>query len=104
MVFYAFIPEIFTMSSKDKISDKAIVSTLPKKGDFEAWVVNTVKVKMLIKLEGLLEDQGKDNARRLFLVPIFTIDEMVKRVKESAPEMKTFFFKELTKTLNEIGI
>ena len=70
--------------------------------EVESWVVNTLKVKMIKKLDNLLEKEGKVNARKLFLVPLFTIDELSKRVEEQAPEMKTFFFRELINTVAEL--
>ena len=66
--------------------------------DTEAWVVNSLKVKMIARLDNLLEKEGRENARRLFLVPVFSVSEMSKRIEEEAPEMKTFFYK----TLSEI--
>lgn len=71
--------------------------------EVESWVVISLKVKMIKKLDNLLEREGKINARKLFLVPVFTISEMVERVEESAPEMKTFFFRELIATVDEIN-
>lgn len=69
--------------------------------ELEAWVVNSVKVKMIKKLDNLLETEGKVNARKLFLTPVFTILELVKKVENDAPEIKTYFFKQLSETLNE---
>ncbi|MBI5451933.1 hypothetical protein HY945_00555 [Candidatus Gottesmanbacteria bacterium] len=69
--------------------------------DVESWVVNSLKVKMIKKLDNLLEVEGRVNARKLFLVPVFTIAELSKRVNESAPEIKTFFYKELITTIDE---
>ncbi|MBI4990699.1 hypothetical protein HZB96_01240 [Candidatus Gottesmanbacteria bacterium] len=71
------------------------------KKDVESWVVNSLKVKMIKKLDNLLEVEGRVNARKLFLVPVFTIAELSKRVNESAPEIKTFFYKELITTIDE---
>lgn len=69
--------------------------------EVETWVVNSVKVKMIKKMDSLLETEGKINARKLFLVPIFDIPSMTKRVEEQAPELKTLFYKELVATLQE---
>ena len=69
--------------------------------ELEAWVVNSIKVKMIKKLDNLLETEGKVNARKLFLTPVFTILELVKKVENDAPEIKTYFFKQLSETLNE---
>lgn len=63
--------------------------------EVETWVVNSVKVKMIKKMDTLLETEGKVNARKLFLVPIFKIEELSKRVESQAPELKTMFYKEL---------
>ncbi len=71
--------------------------------EVESWVVNSVKVKMIKKLDTLLEDEGRANARKLFLVPIFTINSMVERVEDSAPELKTLFYKELAQVIKEAG-
>ena len=70
--------------------------------DLETWVVNSLKVKMLTKFDQYLEHEGRINLRKLFLVPIFTIIEMEKRVKDTAPEMKTVFFKELSNIIESI--
>lgn len=67
--------------------------------DLETWVVNSVKVKMVTKMDNYLEREGRINLRKLFLVPIFSISELEKRVKETAPEMKTVFYKELSETI-----
>lgn len=69
--------------------------------EVEAWVVNSVKVKMIKKMDNLCETEGKMNARKLFLVPVFNISDLTKRVVEQAPELKTFFYKELTEILND---
>lgn len=69
--------------------------------EIETWIVNSVKVKMIKKMDELLETEGKVNARKLFLVPIFNIEEMAKRVQSQAPEIKTMFYKELSITLSE---
>lgn len=69
--------------------------------EVEAWVVNTLKVRMIKKLDNMLEKEGRDNARKLFLVPLFTILELTKRVEHQAPEMRTLFFRELTATIAE---
>lgn len=69
--------------------------------EVETWIVNSVKVKMIKKMDNLLETEGKVNARKLFLVPIFNIEEMAKRVQEQAPEMKTMFYKELSRIMGE---
>lgn len=69
--------------------------------ELETWIVNSVKVKMIKKMDDLLETQGKVNARKLFLVPIFNIEEMAKRVQSQAPEIKTMFYKELSTVIGE---
>jgi hypothetical protein len=69
--------------------------------ELEAWVVNSVKVKMIKKYESLLEFDGRQNLRKLFLVPVFKISELNKRVEETAPEMKTLYFRELSAIMNE---
>lgn len=90
------------MFSSIQLSDKlSAISPLIAR-EVESWVVNTVKVKMIKKLDNLLEIEGKVNARKLFLVPIFDIQQLVKRVEEQAPEIKTFFFRELSATVDEI--
>lgn len=69
--------------------------------EVETWIVNSVKVKMITKMDKLCETEGKVNARKLFLVPIFNIEEMAKRVQTQAPEIKTMFYKELSVVINE---
>jgi len=69
--------------------------------DLEAWVVNKVKVEMIRKLDNILAEAGRVNARKLFLVPLFQIKELTDRVEELAPEMKTLYFKELIETVAE---
>ena len=69
--------------------------------EVETWIVNGVKVKMIKKMDDVLESEGKMNARKLFLVPIFNISELSKRVQEQAPELKNYFLKELMITVNE---
>lgn len=87
----------------DGILPKKLSSVSPlEQKEVEAWVVNTVKVKMIKKLDSLLERQGRENTRKLFLVPLFTISELSKRVEEQAPEIKTFFYRELIKTVEEV--
>ena len=66
-----------------------------KRLDVESWVINTVKLSMISKLDVKLEAEGKTNLRKLFLVPIFRISELEKRVIEQAPEIKTIFYREL---------
>ncbi len=86
-----------------KIPSDSILSRLNTQiaREVETWVVNSVKVKMITKMDSLLETEGKMNVRKLFLVPIFNIEEMAKRVQEQAPELKTLFYKELLVTLSE---
>lgn len=77
------------------------VSPLVKR-ELEALVVNNVKIKMLKKLEGFLEKEGQQNLKELLLVPIFELEEMMKRVEETAPEIRTIFYKELMNTIFEM--
>lgn len=88
-----------------QIRSKVIQNPLSftEKRDVETWVVNSVKVKMVTKMDKFLEREGRINLRKLFLVPIFSISEMEKRVKETAPEMKTVFYKELSETIAQIS-
>ncbi|MBI2616548.1 hypothetical protein HYW55_00240 [Candidatus Gottesmanbacteria bacterium] len=67
----------------------------------EEWVVNSVKVKMIRKLDTLVDTTGQVNSRKLFLVPLFSIRDLMKRVDEIAPELRTFFYKELSLTISE---
>lgn len=69
--------------------------------EIEEWVVNSVKLKMINKLERLLERKGKDNLRQLFLVPVFTVCEMEERVAANAPEIKTLFYKVLSEVISQ---
>lgn len=69
--------------------------------EVEYYVVNSVKVAMIKKCDGLLEKEGRLNLRKLFLVPVFTVSEFAKRIEETAPEMKTFFYKELIAMVKE---
>lgn len=64
-------------------------------------MVNSVKVKIITQMDKLLETEGKVNVRKLFLVPIFNIEELSKRVETQAPELKTLFYKELLSTISE---
>ena len=63
--------------------------------DLEAWVVNTVKLAMIKKLDNYLEADGRTLSRKLFLVPIFSVANFTKRIEEFAPELKTLYYKEL---------
>ena len=69
--------------------------------EVEAYVVNSVKVNLIKKCDALLEKEGRLNLRKLFLVPVFTISELTRRIEETAPEMKTFFYKELIAMVKE---
>lgn len=78
--------------------DKSLTQTLTAKSfdlEVESFVVNSLKVKMIKKLDNLLEAPGQMNARKLFLVPVFTIKELTLKVEKEAPEIKTLFYKEL---------
>lgn len=79
------------------------LSSLPAslRKEVEAFVVNSIKVKMIKKLDSLLEVEGRVNARKLFLVPIFTVKEMTQKVEKEAPEIKTLFYKELFEVMWE---
>ena len=84
----------------DKLNNSVsgrILSVLPSPIDreVEVWVVNSVKVAMIKRLDLLLEGEGRLNARKLFLTPEFTISGLKKRVEEQAQEIKTLFFREL---------
>lgn len=82
--------------SNMNILDSNLSQIAPQlRAEVEAWVVNTLKVKMIKQLDGVLETEGKLNARKLFLVPIFTISEMIKKVENEAPELRTYFYKQL---------
>ena len=70
--------------------------------DLEAWVVNTVKVKMLEKYSRHFDEEGVQNLRELFLTPIFEINELTDRVNGQGIELKTLFYKELMNALAEI--
>lgn len=69
--------------------------------EVESYVVNQVKVNLLKMCDSMLDGKGKQNLRELLLVPIFSIPEMTKRVKERAPEMHTLFFHELVRAVDE---
>lgn len=92
--------EIWLMFDQNLNIRRASLSPLVRR-EIEAWVVNSLKVKMIRKLDNLVETPGRINARKLFLVPIFTVAELAKRIEESAPELKTIFFKELTEIISE---
>lgn len=105
MVFYPVIPGRIPMLNTKK-TEKSIFlqdslsetfSHLPddRRGAIEEWVVNSAKVKMIKKLDDVLDERGKMNCRKLFLVPVFTIRELMNQVDERAPELRTFFYKEL---------
>lgn len=85
----------------DSLSSKLAILNPSKQKEIESWIVNSVKVKMIRKLDNILEEEGRANARKLFLVPVFSISEIVKIVKTTAPEMTTFFYKELIATVDE---
>lgn len=72
------------------------------KSDLEAWVVNSVKVKMLEKYSRHFVAEGISNLRQLFLAPIFEINELVDRVNGQGIELKTLFYKELMDALAEV--
>lgn len=91
----------FYMSSQVKSMDNFSVSNPRIAREIESWVINSVKVKMIKKMDTLLETEGKVNVRKLFLVPVANILELSKRVQEMAPELKTFFYKELSSTISE---
>lgn len=67
----------------------------------EEWVVNSVKLSLLTKIDESLVYEGKQNLRTLLLVPIFTISQMSQRIAELAPEMKTMYYRELTNQILE---
>jgi len=71
------------------------------KRDMESYVVNSLKVKIIKNLDNILEFEGKRNLRRLFLSPVFTVNELTKRVKDIAPEMMTYYFRELILIFDE---
>jgi len=83
---------------------RVLLKTLPEKDrrDLEAFVVNRVKVDMIRKLEHLLEEEGRRNLREVFLVPIFTIKDLTNRVSEMAPDIRTFFYKELCSAIGDV--
>lgn len=85
------------MDKQNKSVSGRILSSLPSPIDreVEVWVVNSVKVAMIRKLDKLLDSEGKLNARKLFLTPEFSISGLKKRVDEQAPEISTLFFREL---------
>lgn len=74
----------------------------PLSRDLEAWVVNTVKVSMIKKMEQMLEKSGQKNLRTVFLVPLFTISDLTYRVTELAPELRTMYFKELIEAMDKL--
>lgn len=92
------------MDKQIKSISGKILSSLPSPIDreVEVWVVNSVKVSMIKKLDVLLEGEGRLNARKLFLTPEFTISGLKKRVEEQAPEIKTLFFRELISACDEV--
>lgn len=69
--------------------------------ELESWVVNSVKLSMICKMEEMLEPVGKKNLRDLFLVPVFNISELIARVKTQAPELSTIFYRELMDKMAE---
>lgn len=90
-------------SGNQKLNGLFAVSPVLEK-EVEEWVVNSLKVKMIRKLENLLEDEGKQNARKVFLVPIFSLEKLIRHVSETAPEMKTLFYKELVQALEDVEV
>ncbi len=85
----------------DSLSSKLALLNPSKQKEIESWIVNSVKIKMIRILDEMLEEEGKINARKLFLTPVFSISEIVERVENTAPEMTTFFYKELIATVDE---
>lgn len=69
--------------------------------EVEVWVVNSVKLNLLKNLDSILDGDGKRNLRDLFLVPLFTIQELSQRVYEIAPELKTLYIKELVTQISK---
>lgn len=69
--------------------------------EVESFVINSVKVSLIKKCDSFLDVQGKANIRKLLLVPIFSIPDFTKRVKELAPELHTMYFHELAKIVSE---
>jgi hypothetical protein len=67
----------------------------------EGRVVNNAKMRMIKRIETLCEEEGYENALRLFLVPVFTIAELKKMVTDKAPELINFFYKELIESVEE---
>jgi len=98
---YFLIDEI-TKFMGDSVIQKSALSIPFVQKEAEAWVVNSIKARMIIKLDGLLEKEGRDNIRKLFLVPIFSISELSKRVETQAPEIKTLFYRELMETVARV--
>lgn len=90
------------MSSQIKSIDNFSTSNPRVRQEIETWIVNSVKVKMIKKMDNLLETEGKVNARKLFLAPVYDIPTLTKRVSEQAPELKTMFYKELSLMVNEV--
>lgn len=88
-------------TDNNKLNSLLATSPILEK-EIEEWVVNSLKVKMIKKLDNLLEEEGKQNARKVFLVPIFSLERLIKHVNESAPEMKTYFYKELSQLIEEV--
>ena len=110
MVFYAvkptqfmvfFMPNTSDLFLGSKIALKMSQQTPQRKREIEEWIVNSLKIKIIRKLEYLLEGQGKKNLSQLFLAPVFSVEEMTQRVQTFAPEMKTFYFKELIGVYDE---
>ncbi len=102
VVFYPVI----VINMQDSVLSDSLSSKLDSlnpsiRKEVESWIVNSVKVKMIRKLDNILEPEGRINARKLFLTPLFTISEIVKRVETTAPEIKTYFFKVLIATVDE---
>jgi len=84
------------------LADKLAQCVPSERFDLEAWVVNSVKLSMIKKMEEHLELAGRLNLRRLFLTPVFTISGLIKTVEEKAPEMKVIFYQELARSVSKI--
>lgn len=109
MVFFPVNPDFIGincyMNNNLIVGEKlaALQVTSPAlKTDLEAWVVNSVKVKMLEKYSRHFETDGVKNLRELFLAPIFEIPELADRVNGQGVELRTLFYKELMECLAEI--
>ena len=98
-----FIAMAKDLSAGEKLQAELSLMSAHKRRDLESFIVNTVKIKLIKRIEEILETEGKSNLRQLLLVPVFSISELSQRIASNAPELSTLFYKELFAAFDEAG-